>query len=91
MQKRASRKAGRGGEALLTGLVRCGRCGRMMRVFYDTGAVWDRGGRVEARQSVGTGLEGNLGIFGHNEFLLALAFPLDQGHLEPMFVAGMNF
>jgi hypothetical protein len=64
---------------------------RMMRVFYDTGAVWDRGGRVEARQSVGTGLEGNLGIFGHNEFLLALAFPLDQGHLEPMFVAGMNF
>jgi DNA invertase Pin-like site-specific DNA recombinase len=34
MQKRASRKAGRGGEALLTGLVRCGRCGRMMRVFY---------------------------------------------------------
>jgi DNA invertase Pin-like site-specific DNA recombinase len=34
MQKRTSRKAGRGGEALLTGLVRCGRCGRMMRVFY---------------------------------------------------------
>ena len=34
MQKRASRKAGRGGEALLTGLIRCGRCGRMMRVFY---------------------------------------------------------
>jgi DNA invertase Pin-like site-specific DNA recombinase len=34
MQKRASRKAARGGRALLTGLVRCGRCGRMMRVFY---------------------------------------------------------
>ena len=34
MQKRASRKSGRGGGALLTGLVRCGRCGRMMRVFY---------------------------------------------------------
>ena len=34
---------------------------------------------------------GNLGILGHNEFLLAFAFPLDQGHLEPMFVAGMNF
>jgi DNA invertase Pin-like site-specific DNA recombinase len=34
MQKRASRKAARGGQALLTGLVRCGRCGRMMRVFY---------------------------------------------------------
>lgn len=34
MQQRASRKSARGGRALLTGLVRCGRCGRMMRVFY---------------------------------------------------------
>ena len=34
MKKRASRKAGRGGRALLTGLARCGRCRRMMRVFY---------------------------------------------------------
>lgn len=38
MQKRASRKSGRGGRALLTGIVRCGRCGRMMRVFYSTRA-----------------------------------------------------
>jgi hypothetical protein len=35
MQKRASRKSARGGRALLTGLVRCGHCGRMMRVFYS--------------------------------------------------------
>jgi hypothetical protein len=34
MQKRMSRKSARGGRALLGGLVRCGRCGRMMRVFY---------------------------------------------------------
>lgn len=34
MQKRMSRKSARGGRALLTGLVRCGRCGRMMRVLY---------------------------------------------------------
>jgi DNA invertase Pin-like site-specific DNA recombinase len=34
MKRRATRKAGRGGRALLTGMVRCGRCGRMMRVFY---------------------------------------------------------
>ena len=34
MKKRASRKSARGGRALLTGLVRCGHCGRMMRVFY---------------------------------------------------------
>ena len=34
MQKRMSRKSARGGRALLTGLVRCGGCGRMMRVLY---------------------------------------------------------
>ena len=34
MKQRATRKAGRGGRALLTGMVRCGHCGRMMRVFY---------------------------------------------------------
>lgn len=31
-----SRKSARGGRALLTGLVRCGRCGRMMRVCYQS-------------------------------------------------------
>lgn len=36
MQKRTSRKSGRGGQALLTGIIRCGRCGRMMRVFYGS-------------------------------------------------------
>ena len=34
IQKRASRKSARGGRALLSGLLRCGRCGRMMRIFY---------------------------------------------------------
>jgi DNA invertase Pin-like site-specific DNA recombinase len=29
-----SRKAGRGGKSLLSGLLRCGRCGRMMHVAY---------------------------------------------------------
>jgi DNA invertase Pin-like site-specific DNA recombinase len=38
MQKRADRKSARGGRALLTGLVRCARCGRMMRVFYGSSA-----------------------------------------------------
>src|SRR4051812_34142830 len=36
MQTRAERKAARGGRALLTGLARCGQCGRMMRVFYGS-------------------------------------------------------
>lgn len=34
MQKRAARKSGRGGSALLTGLLRCGSCGRMLQVHY---------------------------------------------------------
>jgi DNA invertase Pin-like site-specific DNA recombinase len=34
MLRRTDRKSARGGRALLTGLVRCGRCGRTMRVFY---------------------------------------------------------
>ena len=38
MQQRAARKSPRG--ALLTGLVRCGRCGRMMRVFYGMRSVY---------------------------------------------------
>ncbi|MBM3748463.1 MAG: serine recombinase [Acidobacteria bacterium] len=29
-----SRKAGRGGQSLLTGLLRCGRCGRMLYTYY---------------------------------------------------------
>ena len=38
MQKRTSRKGARGGRALLTGLARCGRCARMMRIFYGSQA-----------------------------------------------------
>jgi hypothetical protein len=37
MKKNCARKSGRGGRALLSGLMRCGRCGRMMRVFYGMG------------------------------------------------------
>jgi DNA invertase Pin-like site-specific DNA recombinase len=36
MKKSCARKSARGGRALLTGLMRCGRCGRMMRVFYGS-------------------------------------------------------
>lgn len=37
MKKNCARKSARGGRALLTGLMRCGRYGRMMRVFYGMG------------------------------------------------------
>jgi DNA invertase Pin-like site-specific DNA recombinase len=38
MKKRADRKSGRGGRALLTGLVRCARCAHMLHVFYGSRA-----------------------------------------------------
>jgi DNA invertase Pin-like site-specific DNA recombinase len=38
MKQRTARKSARGGRALLSGLLRCGRCGRMLRVFYGSGA-----------------------------------------------------
>ena len=38
MKRRTDRKSARGGRALLSGLVRCGRCGRTMRVFYGSAA-----------------------------------------------------
>lgn len=38
MKKRTDRKSARGGRALLTGLVRCARCARMLRVFYGSSA-----------------------------------------------------
>lgn len=37
MKQNCARKSGRGGRALLSGLMRCGRCGRMMRVSYGQG------------------------------------------------------
>jgi len=37
MRKRTSRKSARGGKALLSGMVRCARCARMLRVVYGSG------------------------------------------------------
>jgi DNA invertase Pin-like site-specific DNA recombinase len=53
MQKRADRKSARGGRALLAGSVRCGRCGRMMRVFYGSRAGHTH--RYQCRGNVDTG------------------------------------
>ena len=41
MQKSENPKSGRGGKALLSGLLRCGHCGRMLHVTYS-----GRGGKV---------------------------------------------
>lgn len=52
--------------------------------FYDVGSVWDAGQAVKVRQSVGTGFRKGI-------FLLAMAFPLHAGRVDPVFIAGMNY
>jgi len=57
---------------------------RVLDVFYDSGAVWDEGQTVVMRHSLGVGVRQN-GIFA------ALAFPIREGHIEPVFMVGMNY
>ena len=78
-----------GGNRLAYGSVTYGY--RIMRVFYDTGSVWDQGKSVEVKQSAGIGVSSGLGIFQKGAFLLAVAFPIRQGHADPVLIAGMNF
>jgi outer membrane protein assembly factor BamA len=63
----------------------------IMRVFYDAGSVWEQGKSPEAKQSTGVGISSGLGIFQKGAFLLAVAFPIRQGHADPVFIAGMNY
>jgi excisionase family DNA binding protein len=57
MKQRAARKSARGGRALLTGLLRCGRCGRMLRVFYGSKAS-----RSHQYHCVGDQMRGSQGL-----------------------------
>jgi hypothetical protein len=54
------------------------------QVFYDTGAVWDGGQGVEDRSSAGIGLR-------HGAFSASIALPLREGHIDPVFMLGMNY
>jgi hypothetical protein len=47
MKGTTARKAGRGGRCLLAGLLRCGRCGRMLYVVYERGGY----ARYQCRQA----------------------------------------
>ncbi len=78
-----------GGNRMVYGSVTYGY--RIMRVFYDTGAVWEQGTTPDARHSVGVGVSSGLGVFQKGAFLLAVAFPIRQGRADPVFIAGMNF
>jgi outer membrane protein assembly factor BamA len=56
----------------------------VLRVFYDTGAIWDEGHPVTARHSLGIGARESV-------FTLALAFPVRSGHIEPIVMMGMIY
>jgi hypothetical protein len=56
----------------------------VFEAFYDTGAIWDRGDAAVPRHSVGIGLRQGL-------FSLAVAFPLRDGRIDPIFMVGMNY
>ncbi len=77
-----------GGNRLAYGSVKYGY--HIMRVFYDTGSVWEQGRPPEAKKSVGVGVSGGLGILEKGAFLLALAFPIQQGSVIPVVIAGMT-
>ena len=62
-----------------------------MRVFYDTGSVWEQGKPPEPKQSAGVGVSSGLGVLEKGAFLLALAFPIRDGRVTPVLIAGMNF
>jgi hypothetical protein len=78
-----------GGNRLAYGSVTYGY--RMMRVFFDTGSVWNQGKAPEMKESAGIGVSSGLGVLEKGAFLLALAFPMQQGPLIPVLIAGMNF
>lgn len=78
-----------GGNRLAYGSVTYGY--RRMRVFYDAGSVWDQGKAPEPKQSAGVGVSSGLGVLDKGAFLVAMAFPLRQGRVTPVLIAGMNF
>jgi hypothetical protein len=54
------------------------------QIFYDSGAVWDRNDAAIVRHSAGVGLRQGV-------FSLAVAFPIREGHIDPIFMVGMNY
>ncbi|HWB99549.1 MAG TPA: BamA/TamA family outer membrane protein [Bryobacteraceae bacterium] len=57
---------------------------RMVEVFYDSGAIWDRNLAVAPKHSIGVGVQ-------KGGFTLAVAVPVKEGHIEPVFMVGMNY
>jgi outer membrane protein assembly factor BamA len=54
------------------------------QAFFDSGAIWDRGEAVVARNSVGVGIR-------EGPFSVAVAFPLKNGRVDPVLMVGMIY
>jgi hypothetical protein len=52
------------------------------QAFYDAGAIWDASQPIVLRHSVGIGLRESV-------FSLAVAIPVREGHVEPIFMMGI--
>jgi outer membrane translocation and assembly module TamA len=57
---------------------------RTVEGFYDTGALWQSDRAATLRHSLGVGYKQGI-------FVLSLAFPIRNGRIEPVFMAGMNY
>jgi hypothetical protein len=56
---------------------------KAFQIFYDVGAVWLKGRDAAPKHSVGAGV--HIG-----DLALLIAFPVRNGRVEPVFIAGLN-
>jgi outer membrane translocation and assembly module TamA len=54
------------------------------QVFYDAGALWHGKGDSGIRHSLGVGVMKSI-------FTIAVAFPVREGRIDPVFMVGMNY
>jgi len=57
---------------------------RFANLFYDTGTLWSSGKVPSLKHSVGIGLHQSI-------FSLAIAFPVRERNVVPIFMVGMNY
>jgi hypothetical protein len=55
-----------------------------VQAFYDAGMLWQSNRGATLRHSVGAGYKQGI-------FVMAMAFPVRDGRIEPVFMAGMNY
>ena len=55
-----------------------------VQAFYDAGMLWQTDRAATLRHSLGAGYKQGI-------FVMAMAFPVRDGRIEPVFMAGMNY